>query len=65
MPSLAKAKATPQSHVWAIYHLRASPARFIGIIDDAPDEETAIARANEEYKVPMNERGRLLAQRRD
>jgi len=33
---------------------------LIGIID-APDKETAIKRAIEEYNVPPNERGRLMA----
>jgi hypothetical protein len=53
-----------QNYSWSIYRLRGTPAQFVGIVD-APDEESAIKHAIEEYGVPENQRGRLIAQRRD
>ncbi len=60
---MAKQPAEQQSHSWAIYHIKET--KFIGLIHDAPDEQTAIERAIKKYQVPPNERGRLMAQRRD
>ncbi len=54
-----------KTHIWAVYRINGTPAKFMGFIYDAPDEQTAIARAIEKYKVPSNERGKLMAKRRD
>src|SRR5580704_7365579 len=48
-----------QLHSWAVYHIRRTPAQFVGLGYDAPDEQSAIAKAIEEYDVPRNLRNRL------
>jgi hypothetical protein len=51
------------SRSWAIYYTQQTPARLVGFID-APDKRAAIAQAIKEYKIPVSERGGLVAQRR-
>jgi hypothetical protein len=54
-------KPTPQ-YRWAIYHITGTPAKLLGYVE-APDEESAIKQAIEEFNVAPELRKRLLAQR--
>jgi hypothetical protein len=51
-------------HSWAIYHIRGTPAPFIGIVE-APDEQSAIAKAIQQFGITGEQQKRLLARRRD
>jgi hypothetical protein len=55
----------PQTHSWSVYHLKGTPAQFVGIVFDQPDQESAIKKAIEEYDIPANLRNRLIARQRD
>jgi hypothetical protein len=54
--TMAKRTSKQQTHSWAVYHIRGTPAQFIGIVYDQPNEQAAIDRAIEEFKVPANQR---------
>jgi hypothetical protein len=46
-----------------IYHIKGTPAVLLGHVK-APDEESAIKRAIEEFKISPASQKRLLSQRR-
>lgn len=47
---------------WQIYHIKATPAKFLGSVY-APDEETALKYAVEELEIDPKLRNRLVAMR--
>lgn len=53
-----------ETHSWGVYHIKGTPAKLVAIVD-APDAESALARAIDQENLPPNERGRLTARRRD
>jgi hypothetical protein len=52
----------PKDYRWQIYHVKDTPAKFIGTVT-APDEETALRKAVVELKIEHNLRSRLVAMR--
>jgi hypothetical protein len=40
---LAMAKRPTKQHSWAVYHIRGTPAQFVGIVYDQPDDRAALA----------------------
>ena len=61
-PPMPKRRRISQAYPWAVF-VKDVPPKFVGIIDNAPDAQTAIERAIEQYRVPPNERGWLVAVR--
>jgi hypothetical protein len=60
----SEATALPKQHRWAIYRLKGTPAALLGYVE-APDEESAIKQAIEEFGISNPQlQKRLLAQRR-
>ena len=46
--SAMRKRQTPikqKTHIWAVYHIEGTPAKFMDFIYDPSDEQTAIARA--------------------
>jgi hypothetical protein len=62
-PKKQAPEAATKMHSWAIYRLKGTPAKLLGNVE-APDEESAIKKAIEEFNVAPQLQKRLLAQRR-
>jgi hypothetical protein len=62
---MVKRASKQQNYSWSIYRLRGTPAQLIGIVYNQLDEQAAIKQAIEEFKIPANQRDRLIARRRD
>jgi hypothetical protein len=58
----AETTSPRQQHRWAIYHIKGTPAKLLGHVE-APDEESAIKKAIEEFRIAPQLQSRLLAQR--
>jgi len=58
---MSKTKPAPNIP-WTIYRLKGTPARNLGRVY-APDQETAIKKAIEEFKISPAHQNKLIAQR--
>ena len=54
------AKKSETLYRWRVYHIKATPAEFIGSVD-APDAQTAIELSIAEYSVSPEKHNRLMA----
>jgi hypothetical protein len=64
---MAKArKTTPRDHLhrWRVSLVKATPAKFVGFVR-APDEQSAIEMAAEDYGISDTLRDRIVAIRED
>ena len=52
-----------EQYTWNIYHIKGTPAALLGRVE-APDEETAVRKAIDEFGISPALQKRLLAQRR-
>jgi hypothetical protein len=62
-PAKQPSQPASKSNKWNIYHIKGTPAVLLGQVE-APDEESAIKRAIEEFKISPAIQKRLFAQRR-
>jgi hypothetical protein len=62
---MAKPTTKRDNRSWSVYRLRGTPAQLVGIVHIQPDEQAAIKLAIEEFKIPENQRSRLIARRLD
>jgi hypothetical protein len=49
-----------QDHRWRIIRITGTPAKFVGYVD-APDKDTAIRKAVEQFQIERPWRNRLMA----
>jgi hypothetical protein len=48
---MPKRPAKSEIYSWSVYRLRGTPAQFVGIVYNQPDERAAIKQAIEEFKI--------------